>query len=174
MADTHTHDSGESHAHGDAAPGHAHTAAAPAAGETAPGGVAGRLALVALGAILMIVGAMLDWVSGGKGTEAPFSVFWSFGGDRAGFLTSAGAIVILLGLLALLGLAFRTGWLSRLAGALGLIAFVLFVITIFRAGGELDQSVGLGDIGIGMWMILVGSILVLVGGFIGTRRAAAY
>ncbi|HZA60163.1 MAG TPA: hypothetical protein VE754_00595, partial [Actinomycetota bacterium] len=78
-------------------------------------------------------------------------------------------VVIVLGLLALLGLAFRTGWLTRLAAALGVIAFVLFLITVYRAGADRDLT----DIGIGMWVILAGSVLALIGGFLGARRVMA-
>jgi hypothetical protein len=71
-----------------------------------------------------------------------------------------GAIV--LGLLALLGLAFRSGWLTRLAGALGIVGFVLVAIELYRAnGGQAFQF--------GAWLALVGGIVALIGGFFGTR-----
>ena len=154
MADTHAHEAGHEHDHGVVA-------------ETSAGGIAGRVGLSVLGAVALIIGAFLDWLSGGEspGTTVEPSVFYSTDvAGEASFVTSAGAIMILLGLLALLGLAFRSGWLTRIAGALGVIAFVLFTISLFRAGG------GLGEIGIGMWAVLVGGVVALVGGFMGTRR----
>jgi hypothetical protein len=157
MAETHAHE-GER--------GHEHMAVA----EASAGGVAGRVGLTVLGAAGLIIGAFLDWLSGTvdfgglSGTELGARIFISDADVDPSFLASAGAIVILLGLLALLGLAFRSGWLTRMAGALGVIAFVLFTISLFRAGG------GLGGIGIGMWVVLVGGVVALVGGFVGTRR----
>lgn len=168
------------HEHGGATPGHAHDApttppapTATAAVDVGPtaGGLSIRILLTLLGAGAMIVGALLDWVADvpeTTGTLAPIKVFWSVdpGGD-ASFFTSAGAIVILLGLLALVGLAFRTGWLTRLAGALGIVAFVLFLITLYRIE---FADLGIGDIGLGLWVILVGGIVALIGGFLGSRR----
>jgi hypothetical protein len=164
MAETHSHDSGAEHEHAGDAPGHTHGMVAE---ETSAGGVAGRIGLTALGAVGLIVGAFLDWLGGGpsKGIDVEVPVFWTTDiAGEAGFVTSAGFAVIILGLLALLGLAFRSGWLTRLAGALGLVAFVLFTITTYRAEGSI------GDLGIGMWVILASSLLILVAGFLGTRR----
>lgn len=156
MADTHAHEAEHEH-------GHEH----PMVAETSAGGVAGRVGLSVLGAAGLIVGAFLDWLSGGEspGTTVEPNVFYSTDvAGEASFITSAGAVVILLGLLALLGLAFRSGWLTRIAGALGVIAFVLFTISLYRAGGDV------GEIGIGVWVVLAGGVLALVGGFMGTRR----
>ncbi|HJV04403.1 MAG TPA: hypothetical protein VJ868_03995, partial [Actinomycetota bacterium] len=78
---------------------------------------------------------------------------------------SVGFVTIILGLLALLGMAFRTGWLTRIAGALGIVVFVLYAITLYRVPGD----AGFGEIGIGAWLVLIGGILALIGGFLGTR-----
>ncbi len=79
-------------------------------------------------------------------------------------IASAGLVLIVLGVVALVGLVPPTGWLTRLAGALGIIAFALFLITLYRV-----QEVDL-DIGVGMWLVLVGGLLAVVGGFFGPRR----
>ena len=63
----------------------------------------------------------------------------------------------------MLGLAFRSGWLTRIAGALGIVGFVLVAIELFRAnGGQALQA--------GAWVALAGSVVALIGGFFGTRR----
>ena len=135
-----------------------------------PATLALRVALTLAGAAGLIIGSFLEWVSdtGSEGTKIPVKVFWStdVGQADAAFLASAGFVTIVLGLVALLGLALRTGGLTRLAGALGVIAFVLFLITLYRVPGA-DLTVA--DIGIGMWLVLVGGVLALIGGFMGNR-----
>lgn len=138
------------------------------------GTFAARVLLTVLGAASMVVGAFLDWFpaeqappGGTEGTSMNWSIFYStddpFG---AGFFTSAGFVAIILGILAVVGLAFRTGWLTRLAGALGIVAIVLYTISLYRVE---DAGFGIGDLGIGAWLVLAGGILALIGGFLGTR-----
>ncbi len=141
-----------------------------------------RTVLLVLAGAALIGGSFLSWISFGAlgdlaeaagqeipstaGVNAPFSIFYSFGGDEAGnFFTSAGMATIVIGVLALIGIALPV--LARVAGAFGLVAFILFVITLYRAQG------GFGDIGLGMWVVLGGAVLVLIGGFVGTRRVVA-
>ena len=71
--------------------------------------------------------------------------------------------MIVLGLLAIVGLAPRSGWLTRLAGTLGVAGFVLFVIELYRAPTDTLP-------GVGAWVCLAGGIVALAGGFMGTRR----
>lgn len=125
-----------------------------------------RLLLSLLGAAGMIIGALLQWVADRVGTSLPVSVFYrtSFS-NRAAFLASAGAVMILLGLVAVLGIAMWGGWLTRIAGALGIVGFVLVLISMSRTRG-LSLP---GDIGLGLWVVVAGSILTLIGGFFAAR-----
>jgi hypothetical protein len=187
----HTHGDSPPHAHEGATPGHTHDSGVttmttpqtdptaqpvatvpaetvPAAVEVGPsgGGIAGRLILTVLGAAGMIVGAFLEWGAGAAGTEVEYRAFFdtdAAGGETVGFATSAGFVLIVLGLLALLGMAFRTGWLTRLAGALGLVALVLLVVTLYRA----DETLSFFQIG--FWLSAAGSLVALIGGFLGSR-----
>jgi hypothetical protein len=84
------------------------------------------------------------------------------------FLTSAGFVVIAIAVLALLGLA--GNWITRLAGALGIAAFVLFAISVYRAE---TTSAFLESIQVGAWLVLAGSVVALIGGFVGTRRVVS-
>ena len=133
----------------------------------APGGVAARIVLTILGAAGMIIGAFLAWTAGDRairGVDFEFNVLYSTEvGGEAGLVTSAGFILIVLGLIALLGLAFRVGWLTSVAGALGLLAIVLFAISVYREGGSV------GDLGIGAWICAIGSLVTLVAGWFGAR-----
>jgi hypothetical protein len=183
----HTHGDSAPHEHEGAAPGHTHdaatttTAPAPAVVEGGPpaGGLTIRIILTLLGAAAMILGAFLDWfifevpegVDVGQdtaGINTSWSIFYStddpFGAD---FITSAGFVAIILGLLALLGLAFRTGWLTRIAGALAIIAIVLYAITLYRVE---DAGFTVADIGFGAWLVAAGGLIALIGGFFGSRR----
>jgi hypothetical protein len=184
MATTpHTHGNAPPHEHADDYAGHTHDAVTPqtsptttAPPATAPGaasvevgpsggGVAARIVLTILGAAGMIAGAFLAWGGDATGTEVEFKVFYSTEvGGQSGIASSAGLVFIVLGLLALLGLAFRTGWLTRLAGALGIVAAVLVVISAYRA----DESITFFELG--FWLCAGGSLVALIGGFLGSRE----
>jgi hypothetical protein len=136
-----------------------------------------RMVLTVIGGAAMIIGAFLSWIqapappgTSTAGTSMSTSIFYStedpFG---ASFFASAGFVAIVLGVVALLGLAFRTGFLTRVAGALGILAIVLYGVTLYRVP---DAGLGLGDIGLGAWVVLVGGLLALIGGFMGTRTVA--
>ena len=189
MTDEHTHPGSASHDHEDAAPGHTHDAAAvaaPAATTTAAvdvgptaGGLSARILLTLLGAAAMIIGAFLDWFAApgdvpapsSAGTSFSWSIFYSTdepGG--ASFFASAGFVAILLGLLALLGLALRTGWLTRLAGVLAIVVIVLYTITLYRVE---DAGFSIAQIGLGAWIVAAGGLIVLIAGFLGSRRVVS-
>jgi hypothetical protein len=190
---THTHGSAPPHEHEGAAPGHTHdtapdvdhgpdVAAAPVAVDVHPtaGGLATRLVLSVLGAAGMIIGAFLPWFRFGEGEAPPGigltgievsnSIFYStddpFG---ASFVESAGLAAIILGVLALLGMAFRSGWLTSVAGVLGIIAFALVLISLYRVP---DAGFDVSNVGIGLWVVLAAGVVALIGGFFGTRPTA--
>jgi hypothetical protein len=178
-AAAHTHPGVGEHTHAGAAAGHTHEAQPRPGVEVGPtgGGMAARIIFTLLGAAGLIVGAFLAWFSfnpqeippvvGVNGVEVSNSVFYStadpFG---ASFIGSAGLVTIVLGALALLGLVFRTGWLTTLAGVLGIVAFALVLITLYRVEG---QDFGIGNVGLGLWLVLAGGVLAVIGGFFGAR-----
>src|SRR5437667_4258692 len=150
------------------------------------GGLAARFTLTIIGSAGLIVGAFLAWVkrasSGGvaqqarqalqnvgarvRGTQLSGKAYFSPHFHLGHFVKSAGLPMIIIGIVALIGLAPRSGWLTRLAGALGVIAFALFAIEIVRS-----PQVKIANIGIGAWICLVGAVIALIGGFFGTRSA---
>lgn len=131
------------------------------------GSLVARIILTVLGAAAMVLGAFLDWVGdagfNAVGTEIEWTVFFSTSVDQVGLLTSAGLVVIVLGVLAAVGLIPPRGWLTRLAGALGIIAFVLVLISLYRAEGSVANA------RIGLWLVLIGGVLAVIGGFLGPR-----
>jgi hypothetical protein len=134
------------------------------------GSLALRIGLTLLGAGGLIFGSLMDWLRTVAGTNVAVGSFWGSPGTTEAFLRSAGFVTIVLGLLAIVGLAPRSGWLTRLAGALGLVAAIMVVIQVYRAPGPAS----IGDLGIGYWLVVAGSIVALVGGFMGTRYHVAY
>jgi hypothetical protein len=117
----------------------------------------------------MIIGAFLKWEGATTGQKihlkALIKVIDPTKSPPAKFLHSAGFALIVLALVALVGLGFPTGWITRIAGALGVIAIVLFLIQLYRLSNHPSP-------GPGVWICLVGSVVALIGGFLGTRRVA--
>lgn len=181
---SHTHPGMAEHTHADATPGHDHDTERRDTERReevvmgpSGGGMAARILFTLLGAAGLIIGAFLAWFSFGEveipadvglnGVEVSNSVFYSTADPiGASFVSSGGLVTIILGVLALLGLAFRTGWLTTLAGVLGIVAFALVVITLYRVEG---QDYAITNIGLGLWIVLAGGILSVIAGFFGAR-----
>jgi hypothetical protein len=122
------------------------------------------------GAAGLIVGALLEWWNGMLGTDLTVKALYQSTFTTADrFLASVGFVAIVLGLLAVLGLAGSTGWLTRLAGALGLVMFILLAIQGYRASAN-SVSAELDQVDVGAWIALAGSLVALVGGFLGRPR----
>ena len=148
------------------------TAPAPVTRTVAPevsaGGMAVRILLTLAGAAGMIASAFLVWSGGTTGSELGLRSLIETNADAAPqFVASVGFVMVALGLLAVVGLAPRTGWLTCLAGALGIVTVVLFGIEVMRA----DGTDGLSSLDLGVWIALAGSLVALIGGFFGARRS---
>ena len=117
-------------------------------------------------AVLLLVGSFLEWFDGTDGSELAVQGLWETNPGTAGFLSSAGLVTAVCGAVIILGLAFKGGWLTRFAGAVALVAFTLVVIQLGRSG-SLDS---LENVGIGLWLVLAGGVLALVGGFFPSTR----
>lgn len=129
------------------------------------GSLVTRMVLTAVGAAGLIIGAFLDWNRNTAGTGVSIRSLWStrFLHRGASVLPTIGFVAIVLGLVAIVGLAPRSGLLTRLAGALGIVAFVLFLIEVYRA------HLSVSDLDVGAWVMVAGAVVALVGGFFGTR-----
>lgn len=120
-------------------------------------------------AVLLLVGSFLEWADGTDGSAMAIQSYWEIDAGSAGFLASAGLVTAICGAVIILGLAFRGGWLTRFAGAVALVAFTLVVIQLGRAG-SLDS---LESVGIGLWLVLAGGVIALIGGFFPATRTVA-
>lgn len=120
-----------------------------------------------LGATGMILGGFLEWIRPDRliGSEISYRAFWRTDfATGVSFFRSAGGVAVAIGLLAVLGLASRAGWITRLAGAFGIIAFALFAITLHRIDLDIPTALGAGP-----WFMLGGGIVAMFGGFFATR-----
>jgi hypothetical protein len=127
-------------------------------------GIGTRIALTFVGAAGLIVGAFLEWVAKIDGTKLEIRALWrtTFQSTNT-FVSTVGFAMIVLALVALVGLAMGTGWLTRLAGAVAIIGLILFAIELYRQSG--DETIGMGA-----WITLGGAIVTLVAGFFGPRQ----
>src|SRR5919204_1823183 len=108
-----------------------------------PVGVAVRFILTALGAAGLIVGGFLHWVNNITGVRLDDRAIYNTSFiSTSMFVRTVGFGAIVLGLLALLGMAFRSGWLTRIVGALGIVGFILVAIEVYRANGGQTLQVG--------------------------------
>jgi hypothetical protein len=117
-----------------------------------------------LGAAGLIVGSFTNVVNGTQGINVPFRALWSTDLTGSAFISSLGFAMIVVALVAIVGMALRTGALTSLAGAIGIVGTVLFLIEVNRANG------GLNGVDVGTWLWGIGSLLCLIGGFFGARR----
>jgi hypothetical protein len=125
-------------------------------------GLAGRVLFTLLGAAGLVVGAFLHWWQDTAGTDLTIRSLYQMTFSSTGdFVQTVGFASIVLGLVAVLGLAAATGWLTRLAGALGIAAVVLFGIQVYR------DTTSLEAIDLGAWVALAGGVVALLGGFLG-------
>lgn len=127
-------------------------------------GIGARIALTLLGAAGLIVGAFLDWTPSIQGTKLDMRALWTTNFRSTGtFVATVGFVMIVVGLVAVVGLAIGSGWLTRLAGAVAVVGFVLFAIEIYRSSA--DETIDLGA-----WVALAGGIVALIAGFFGSRQ----
>jgi hypothetical protein len=138
--------------------------------DTAPSPwLAMRVIFTVAAAVLLLVGSFFEWTSGNDGSALAIQNYWEQDAGTSAFFMSAGLVTAICGAVIILGLAFRGGWLTRFAGAVALVAFTLMLIQMGR-GGELD---GAQDVGMGLWLVLAGNVLALIGGFFPTTRTVA-
>lgn len=115
--------------------------------------------LVVVGGVAMIVGSFLNWAGPVRGTHTYISALWDPEFTTAELLRSVGLVMILLGGFAILGTVVEAGWVSWLAGILGVAVVILFVVEVLRG------SSSMGDVHVGLWLSLAGAVLATLGGF---------
>ena len=110
-------------------------------------GVGARVALTLLGAAGLIVGAFMEWTASIDGTKLAMKALWTTNFHTTEtFLATVGFASIVVGLVAIVGLAIGSGWLTRLAGAVAVVGFILFAIEVYRSSADETQHFGLSSI----------------------------
>jgi hypothetical protein len=126
-----------------------------------------RVLFTVAGALAIILGAFDNWLPGVRGVDLTYESYVEdvFGNDVRSppesldtIFVSLGLVAIVLGVLALLGLATRTGLPTRLAAGLLLLLMAAFMFTV------VDADISLGS---GAFVVLVGAIVALLGGIAG-------
>jgi hypothetical protein len=141
-----------------------------------PVGVVVRVVLTLIGAAGLILGAFVRWLgpitlngralAARTGTKISARAFFQPAFHRSPvFWKTAGFAMIIAGLIVIVGLAPRSGWLTRLGAALGIVGFVLLAISMMRAANLSFPK----DVGTGLWVCLAGAVVALIGAFFGTR-----
>ena len=127
------------------------------------GRLAARIVMTLLGAAGLVVGAVLTWTDGILGTDLSVRALYQTTFEESdSFVRTVGFVAVVLGLSALVGLLNPTGWLTRMAGMLGVVMFVLFAVQVYRSDTH--------EIDTGAWLAAAGAVVALVGGFFGHPR----
>lgn len=128
-----------------------------------------RRLLGMIGGVALIGGSFLEWIEIGLGVgltrtgfdlELPVYVNWDEIGLADTPLISAGAVTVVLGLVAFLGEATSRPVLTRVAGVLAVVAVALLSINI----------VATNDLRVGYWVIAGGALLTAIAGFLPPRQ----
>jgi hypothetical protein len=130
--------------------------------QAAQGRSFGRSFLSVIGAAGIIISAFSEWLNGRNGFDIPLSSLYRHtfeNSPKSGL--AIGAVLVLLGLLAILGLG-TMGVLTRVAGALAILVFAGWMIELYARHNPANDLPG-----IGAWLALVGGLAAVTGG--GTR-----
>ena len=121
------------------------------------GDMAGRVLLTLIGATGLIVGAFMQWFKGMSGTRLSLQALYTHPFHSESHMpATVGFAVLVLAFLALVGLA-TSGWLTRLAGSLGIAVFILMIIQLYLPHAQFLP-------GPGPWLVLAGGMVAAVGG----------
>jgi hypothetical protein len=145
--------------------GGTHTARPVTVMSVRPGAEIGRVVLTLVGGGALVIGAFLKWTRDVIGTDLTNrSLVQMQFTARTDIVATVGGIAIAIGLLAVVGLVDRTGWITRLAGALGIVTFALVAVEVYRSAQHTLQA--------GAWLALGGAVVLLIGGMLGPREIA--
>lgn len=129
-----------------------------------------RGAVAVAGAAGLIAGSLLEWLRpfAASAIDLQLEALYranAFEDTRSGQI-SAGAVVIVLAAVALVGVLPRVRLLTPLAGVLAVIGTVAYLWTVGQSSGVSFPS----DVGVGAWLALVGSLVLVGAGSIRVRR----
>jgi hypothetical protein len=128
-----------------------------------------RVLFTLLGAALMALGAFMPWAGDVRGTQFTIPALVHFATKASGnppnisspasFFLSCGLVLIVLAVIAGLGILSPRARLTKLGGALGLLALVGVMVVMAS-----------NDLNYGVFVSLFGSVMALAAGFLGTSK----
>ncbi len=127
-------------------------------------GAAWRVGLSLVAGVALIVSTFTPWGFDHKAFRIGADVLLTSKATvNASFFTSIGLVTLLLGILAVVGLLPRRGWLTTVAGIGGAIVAIEFLIT-----HEIRANFARSQLDFG-WYVLLLSLLAIPAAFVGTR-----
>ena len=118
-----------------------------------------RAVLTLAGAVALVIAVFQTWIHGVNGDTLAFQAYWRTNpATDVNFWRSAAVVPLGCAILGVIGLMTLGGWLTRLAGAIAIIAFGLIVIELARASATLPDSIGAG-----LWWMLGGGVVMVIG-----------
>lgn len=132
-----------------------------------------RGAATVAGAAGLVVGSLLEWLRPFAASAVDLQVRAlyrsnSFEDTHSGQI-SAGAVMIVLAVVALVGILPRVRLLSPLAGAFAAVGTIAYLAAVGGSAGVSFPS----DVGVGAWLALAGGLVLVGAGFIPVRRKPA-
>jgi hypothetical protein len=128
-------------------------------GRSLAGMMAVRVILTLAGAVALVIAVFQPWIHGVNGDALAFNAYWRMGpATDVNFWRSAALVPLGCAVLGVLGLMTLSGWITRLAGTIAIVAFGAIVIELVRADATLP-----GAIGAGVWWMLAGGVVMLIG-----------
>jgi hypothetical protein len=118
-----------------------------------------RVILTLAGAVALVIAVFQPWIHGANGDALALNAYWRMGpATDANFWRSAALVPLGCAVLGVLGLMTLSGWITRLAGTIAIVAFGAIVVELVRADATLP-----GSIGAGLWWMLGGGVVMLIG-----------
>jgi hypothetical protein len=118
------------------------------------------LGLVAAAALALA--AFLPWVDDRSAGDIPLQTLWDDAASTADFVSSLAAVLLVLAAVALVATFVAAGWLLAIDG---LVAVALVIAWYVQEGRD-------GDVGVGVWVALVGGLCALLAFWLGRRPRA--
>jgi hypothetical protein len=119
--------------------------------------MAGRVLLTLVGAAGLITGAFMQWINGLRGMSLNIRALYQQAFVSSGHPpVTVGVLLLVIGAAAVVGIA-TSGWLTRLAGSLGILIFILLWIQLYMAGAKALP-------GPGTWLVAAGGIVSAIAG----------
>ena len=117
-----------------------------------------RVVATFVGAAMLLLAVFQTWIHTMNGDSLAFAAYWRIDPGSAGFWRAAAVVPLGCAILAILGLTTLGGWITRLAGAVAIVAFMLVLVQLARTDATLPD-----DIGAGLWLMLAGGVILLIG-----------